>query len=311
MAITTNYKPYDYAKAYQEAERQQRAAEEATYNKLKSNIEYQQGNLGKDYDAQRSGIYTNSRVSAIGNNEVQAAKGLAGGLYNQPTTGYSESSRIKQNLGLQNALNAASAQEQQERNNLNQILIEAAYQRDANLANYLASAGIQRANAESAENQFLANYNFQAMQAAQQAEQYANEQAYNKAITELNTFGKIMTKESAKVLGMPIGTTSFAYQQSLNKSGRVAGTRTIDKKPFGGPEPGPDPEIEQASAPAAWIATKVSIMKDHRDDVTLTDSQKTEIEEYIARYIRRGELSADEATKLSKAFGWAVKYNET
>ena len=303
MAITTNYKPYDYAKAYQEAERQQRAAEEATYNKLKSNIDYQQGNLGKEYDAQRSGIYTNARVSAIGNNEVQAARGLAGGLYNQPTTGYSESSRIKQNIAMQNALNAASAQEQQERNNLNQMLIEAGYQRDANLANYLASAGIQRANAEAGENQFMANYNFQAMQAAQQAEQYANEQAYNKAITELNTFGKIMTKESAKVLGMPIGTTSFAYQQSLNKSGREVGNPGDDgdfgddEDEGGDPKPKPSSKYSTVESHIKSLASVAS-----RDDASKRSVTTDDVTNWLNIYVKRKYITEAEAEKLAELY---------
>ena len=78
----------------------------------------------------------------------------------------------------------------------------------------MAQQAINRANSEAAENQFGANYNFNAWQAAQQAEQWAAEQAYTKAINEVNTFGKVMTKEAANTLGMAIGTPSWAVQQA-------------------------------------------------------------------------------------------------
>ena len=79
-------------------------------------------------------MYTNARVNAIGNNEAMAAHGLAGGLYSSPTTGYSESSRIKQNLALQNSLNDANLQEQSARDDIALQIIDAGYTRDKNMA---------------------------------------------------------------------------------------------------------------------------------------------------------------------------------
>lgn len=215
MASTMpTYTPYDYAKAYEAAEKAQRAAEEAAYNQTKANLDAQAQKLGQQYTRERSNIYTNARMNAIGNNEAMAANGLAGGLYSSPTTGYSESSRIKQNLALQNSLNDANLQEQSARDDIALQIIDAGYTRDKNIAEYLAQQAINRANSEAAENQFGANYNFNAWQAAQQAEQWAAEQAYTKAINEVNTFGKVMTKEAANTLGMAIGTPSWAVQQA-------------------------------------------------------------------------------------------------
>ena len=73
------YQKYDYEKEYQQAIDQMRAAEDAAYEQGKSALEHQASQLGGQYDKIRGDIYKNARVSAIGNNEVLAAKGLAGG----------------------------------------------------------------------------------------------------------------------------------------------------------------------------------------------------------------------------------------
>ncbi len=269
-----DYKAYDYAKAYQEAEKQQRAALNAAYNKAAAEIDYQRGQLAPQYDAQRSNIYTTSRLGAIGNNEALASRGLAGNLYNQPTTGYSEATRIRQDVAMQNALNAARLQEQQQIGALEQQRVAAGYDRDAALANYLGEAARQRAAAEAQErlnayNTNLNKYQWQteqaeaqrqynqsyALQQAQlaldkarqqeairqyntslawdkaqaqlqqqtQQQQYAQQQAYTKAVNELNTFGKVMTRESAAALGVPVGTTTFAYQQAVQAAQATGG----------------------------------------------------------------------------------------
>lgn len=59
----------------------------------------------------RGDTYTNARLSAIGNNEVLAQKGLAGGVYQELRSGYSETSRIRQDTALRGSLNAADLEE--------------------------------------------------------------------------------------------------------------------------------------------------------------------------------------------------------
>ena len=50
MASTMpTYTPYDYAKAYEAAEKAQRAAEEAAYNQTKANLDAQAQKLGQQY----------------------------------------------------------------------------------------------------------------------------------------------------------------------------------------------------------------------------------------------------------------------
>ena len=81
--------------------------QEATLNQQKDPIKQDAAKL-------RGDTYTSSRVSAIGNNEVLAQKGLAGSVYKDPRSGYSETSRVRQDTALINALNAADLNEQKQ-----------------------------------------------------------------------------------------------------------------------------------------------------------------------------------------------------
>lgn len=80
------------------------AQQTATLNQQKDPIKEAANKL-------RGDTYTNSRLSAIGNNEALAQKGLAGGVYQDPRSGYSETSRIRQDTALRNSLNAADLDE--------------------------------------------------------------------------------------------------------------------------------------------------------------------------------------------------------
>ena len=58
----------------------------------------------------------------------------------------------------------------------------------------------------------------------------ARQLALEKAYKELNTFGKVMTKESADALGVPLGTTTYAVQmQELAR--KNAGRRSSNTTP--------------------------------------------------------------------------------
>lgn len=81
--------------------------QEATLNQQKDPIKQDAAKL-------RGDTYTSSRVSAIGNNEALAQKGLAGSVYKDPRSGYSETSRVRQDTALRNALNAADLNEQKQ-----------------------------------------------------------------------------------------------------------------------------------------------------------------------------------------------------
>ena len=147
-----------------------------------------------------------------------------------PTRGVSESARISQDNAMRNALNAASAQEQKKRDEIANEIIALGYTRDQNFANRLAELTLQKSAAQASENQFAADYDYRAWQFYEQEQQAARQLALEKAYNELNIFGKVMTKESAAALGVPLGTTTYAVQmqelarKSSGTSGRGGGS---------------------------------------------------------------------------------------
>lgn len=144
---------YDIGAAYDKSAEQYKAALDAAYNAQKADIDAQAQKLGEQYDAIRSQAYVNARLNAIGNNEVLAAKGLAGNLYQSPTSGVSETSRIAQDIGMRNDINAATRQEQNERDSLALELLQAGYARDVEYAKWMADMMIAKAEAEMAAQQ--------------------------------------------------------------------------------------------------------------------------------------------------------------
>lgn len=86
-------------------------AYEAKEAALQAGLKTQLADIKQSSDENRSDVYTNSRLSAIGNNERLASQGLAGNLYTDPSSGQSETSRIAQNVALGNDINAANRQQ--------------------------------------------------------------------------------------------------------------------------------------------------------------------------------------------------------
>lgn len=144
---------YDIGAAYDKSAEQYKAALDAAYNAQKAEIDAQAQKLGEQYDAIRNQAYVNARLNAIGNNEILAAKGLAGNLYQAPTSGVSETSRVAQDIGMRNDINAATRQEQNERDSLALELLQAGYARDVEYAKWMADMMIAKAEAEMAAQQ--------------------------------------------------------------------------------------------------------------------------------------------------------------
>lgn len=218
------YQKYDMSEAFASAEQQYREAAEAAYKGQAAAIQMQQSQLAGEYDDLRAQVYQNARLHALGNNESLAAKGLAGAAYAGPISGVSETSRIAQDTAMQNSINDANKQEQAARDELAMQLLQAGYTRDQEVAKYLAELAIERVNAEQSENQFAANYDFDAWEAALKQTQWEMEyeleqqtEAYQNALAELDAFGKVMTQKAADALGVKIGTTSLQYQQLSGK----------------------------------------------------------------------------------------------
>lgn len=139
--------------AYDAAGQQYTNSQNAAYEATKKNLEQQGLKLADQYNALRGQTYSNARLNAIGNNEVLAAKGLAGNLYDGPASGVSETSRVAQNIGMRNDINAATQQEQSAKDDIANQIIQAGFTRDQNVANYLAEQHIAKVQAEAAAQQ--------------------------------------------------------------------------------------------------------------------------------------------------------------
>ena len=116
-----------YKTALQSAYDSQAAANLNAQNKLKS-----------QYDAARSNVYTNNRLSAIGNNERLAALGLAGNLYDYARSGTSETSRIAQDVSMRKSLSALDQGQADAYSEYQLALLQAQKEADMNYANKVA-----------------------------------------------------------------------------------------------------------------------------------------------------------------------------
>jgi hypothetical protein len=115
-----------------------KAALQAGYEAQANSIAAQAAKLKDQYNMSRNDVYTNSRLSAIGNNERLAARGLAGNLYDYARSGTSETSRIAQDVAMRKALAQQNNAEISANNDLNLKLLEAQKEADAKYAEYAA-----------------------------------------------------------------------------------------------------------------------------------------------------------------------------
>jgi hypothetical protein len=115
-----------------------KAALQAGYDAQANSIAAQAAKLKDQYNTSRNDIYTNSRLSAIGNNERLAARGLAGNLYDYARSGTSETSRIAQDVAMRKALAQQNNAEISANNDLSLKLLEAQKEADAKYAEYAA-----------------------------------------------------------------------------------------------------------------------------------------------------------------------------
>lgn len=115
-----------------------KAALQAGYDAQANSIAAQAAKLKDQYNTSRNDVYTNSRLSAIGNNERLAARGLAGNLYDYARSGTSETSRIAQDVAMRKAIAQQNNAEISANNDLSLKLLEAQREADAKYAEYAA-----------------------------------------------------------------------------------------------------------------------------------------------------------------------------
>lgn len=110
----------EYRKMIEDAQAAQIEAQRAAVAEGVAGYEAQRAALADQYARSAQDIYRNARLAAIGNNEVLAAQGLAGNLYANPMSGYSETSRIAQDNALRTNLaqNAIAQKEAEDEVNM-------------------------------------------------------------------------------------------------------------------------------------------------------------------------------------------------
>ncbi len=213
-AGTAGYTPVDWTAYYDKQYQAKLDALNASYQAQKQQLQAQLPKIEQAYDAQRGNVYTGARRSALGNNEVLAAQGLAGNAYKAPTSGYAETSRVNQDTSMRNILNFANLQQQKAFNDIDTQIASAGVERDSQLAQALYEIEQSKLANIQGENQYASGYTLE--QAAQQeAIRQYNEQmamtnqqnALSQAYQELMTFGRIVTQAAADALGVKVGAT--------------------------------------------------------------------------------------------------------
>lgn len=209
------YNNAEIAKLFQEQARARQAANAMGFAQQEQQAASALAQQGQQYDALRNQAYVNARLSALGNNEGLAAAGLAGNAYAAPQSGYSETSRIRQDTALGNALNALNTQQQGAATDIQAALTQARGATDANWLN--TQADLQARELAAQQSAYQTELGRQQSEAQLALSQQS--QALQKAQMEMQMFGKVMTQESANALGVPIGT-------ALKTSGGGGGGRS-------------------------------------------------------------------------------------
>lgn len=138
----------DYLKYLEESAGKQKSAYDKVFEQYKNRINLQQQELPQQYNQARGQAYSMARISAIGNNESLANVGLAGNLYNSPKSGYSETSRLTQDINLQNTLNGLGTEERAAASSLQQALSAAYAEKASTFAEIDSNLYTQKASAE-------------------------------------------------------------------------------------------------------------------------------------------------------------------
>lgn len=124
--------------AYDKQLQAYKQALQASYDAQANSIANEVAKSRQQYVGNRNDTYTNARLSAIGNNERLAAKGLAGNLYDYARSGASETSRIAQDVAMRKNIAGIDQAQINAQNEFQLALINAQKEADANYANRVA-----------------------------------------------------------------------------------------------------------------------------------------------------------------------------
>ena len=125
--------------------------------------------------------------------------------------GVTGTARLSESVNYENIRNANADARAREQEEISRAAIELGLTNDANVANLYAQNILSRIEAQMDENQFAYEYDFN-----------EEDEAINEALTRTQEFGKVMTKNDAKILGVPVGTSvrKVTAQRSSGGSGK-------------------------------------------------------------------------------------------
>jgi len=135
----------EYSTLYETAADALMNAQNASYLSNVDSLNALMPQIKEDYDAARTDVYQNARLSAVRSNEALAALGLAENLKNDPKSGVSETSRIAENNALRSNINLLNADQLKQEAEIRQKIADAGYENDAVLAEILAQYAEQLA----------------------------------------------------------------------------------------------------------------------------------------------------------------------
>ena len=156
-------------------------------------------------NTQRSQIDTVSRMNALGNNERLANQGLAGGTGQAPTSGYSETSRQRDNTTLRTGLNNSLLQQQGAINKVNSDVQNSNLTIAGQKAQQLADIAEQQGTAQIG--QFNTDRNFESADKISNQKYKEDEEKYALDLIDRNsllitvdkTTGQVYVKNKAKL----------------------------------------------------------------------------------------------------------------
>lgn len=194
----------------------------------------------------RARAYAAARLSALGNEERMATLGLGAGAQNAPVSGYQETSRLQQDLALENSVNQVNSLEASALRDL------AGQIREARLTGMADVSGLEEKYAllyaqwqqQERADQYARQQDFeQGLYAKQQDAQTAYNQQLQQAYREQqNRYDQafqrwkatgVVSAEDAAVLGVPAGTKTADYQAQLAAMNRAASSGAGAKKSGG------------------------------------------------------------------------------
>ena len=207
---------------YEAIERQRLAAFEAAREQNARALERRQGQIDAQYTDSVRQAQVNARLSAMGNEEKLAALGLsAGARYAAPTSGYTESERVRIDNALRGDLNSLAAA----RDNAKAQAEEAAGAADAALATQDAQSAALTGYLNGYPTLETRQYQANLSQAAAQQAQESDRSAYEDAMARWNTYGYVLPADAA-VLGVPAG-TGTSDQRYRDAQTRLAQMRLV------------------------------------------------------------------------------------